>query len=97
MAPVARSADQPQRDRTGARRAERVTWERGGDAPGPREARVDVPDHNALEQQVLAFAGLLRGRAAPGLATGAQALGALRLAWRVREAIRAAHERDPAP
>lgn len=81
----------------GARRAERVTWERGGDAPGPREARVDVPDHNALEQQVLAFAGRLRGEPAPGLATARQALDALRLAWRVREAIRAAHERDPAP
>ncbi len=71
----------------GARQALRVTWERGGDAPGPREAAIDLPVHNALEQQVLAFVDVIRGGSSDRLATATQGLAALELAWRIREAI----------
>lgn len=71
----------------GGRRAERVTWERAGDSPGPREVAVDLPDHNALEQQVLAFADVVRGGDRGQLCTATEGLAALELAWRVRDAI----------
>ncbi len=63
--------------------AVRVDWH-----GGPRETALAIADHNALEQQVLAFV-----RAAEGghpdarLATARQALAALELASRVREVI----------
>lgn len=62
--------------------AVRVDWD-----GGPRETVIPVSDHNALEQQVLAFVSAIQGGQDRRLATARQGLKALELAWRVQNVI----------
>ncbi len=64
--------------------AVRLEWD-----GGPRETALAIAPANALEDQVRAFAGMIRGDAPPDarLATAAQGRDALALALRVRAAI----------
>lgn len=60
----------------------RVDWD-----GGPREQALPVAPGNALARQVEAFAAVVRGEPGGALATAAEGLAALELAWRVRAAI----------
>lgn len=62
--------------------AVRVDWD-----GGPREHPLAVAPGNALAAQVEAFAAAVRGGPSGALATAAEGLAALELAWRVRAAI----------
>jgi predicted dehydrogenase len=70
-----------------ARSAVRVDWQ-----GGPAETPVAIAPTNALEQQVRAFAAAIRGEPCAPLATAAEGLRALELAWQVRGAIEAAQQ-----
>ena len=73
-----------------ARSAVRVDWK-----GGPAETPVRIAPTNALEEQVRAFAAAIRGAGSAPLATAAEGLRALDLAWKVRSAIADAPQVHP--